>query len=213
MPARTVLPATASGSCHAEVTDDLHDHDAEGKACQRVHGVVALEEAGEERLRGVSALGYDVAPTAAPGRSMATMTRMPRNSRKQGLSTLPTQTRILPGRSEKNSAAAKKASGERQQAEPRIAALRQHLLQSHGEGGGGAAGDGEERPDGQVEQAGEKHGVGLAHAAAELKEPAGAADAERRYAEQRQSDAGYAEAYDRGPYVCCRPSDPCERGR
>ena len=33
-----------------------------------------------------------------------------RNSRKQGLSTLPTQTRILPGRSEKNSAAAKKAA-------------------------------------------------------------------------------------------------------
>ena len=27
---------------HTQITDDLHHHDAEGKAGQRVHGVVAL---------------------------------------------------------------------------------------------------------------------------------------------------------------------------
>lgn len=177
-----MLPATASGLGHAEVTDDLHDHDAEGKACQRVHGVVALEEAGEERLRGVSALRYD----RADGGAGAEHRHDDQNAEEQqeaGVEHLADPDEDLARAEREEQRRGEEGGGERQQVEPRIAALRQHLLQSHGEGGGGAAGDGEERPDGQVEQAGEEHGVGLAHAAAELKESAGAADAERRYAE------------------------------
>ena len=185
---------------HAEATDDLHDHDAEGKACQRVHGVVALEEAGEERLRGVSALRYD----RADGSAGAEHRHDDQNAEEQqeaGVEHLADPDEDLARAEREEQRRGEEGGGERQQAEPHIAALRQHLLQSHGEGGGGAAGDGEERPDGQVEQAGEKHRVGLSHAAAELKEPTGAADAERRYTEQRQSYAGYTETNNRGPNV------------
>lgn len=40
------------GSCTPRIADDLHDDDAECEACQRVHRVIATEEACEERLRG-----------------------------------------------------------------------------------------------------------------------------------------------------------------
>ena len=47
---------------------------------------------------------------AALGERSATTTRMPRKTRKQGFRILPTQVRILPGRSAKKSAAAKNAT-------------------------------------------------------------------------------------------------------
>ena len=46
----------------------------------------------------------------ALGVTSTTMTRMARNTRKQGVRILPTQVRILPGRSAKKSAAAKNAT-------------------------------------------------------------------------------------------------------
>ena len=54
----------AAGYCarllHAEVAYDLNDDDAEGEACQRVHGVIALKEAGEKRLRRVFPLRHNI---------------------------------------------------------------------------------------------------------------------------------------------------------
>lgn len=47
---------------------------------------------------------------AAPGETRATTSRMPRKSRKQGFRTLPIQVKIFPGRREKKSVTAKKAT-------------------------------------------------------------------------------------------------------
>ena len=42
---------------NAQLPDDLHHDDAEGKTCQYVHCVVALQKARGERLRGIGTLG------------------------------------------------------------------------------------------------------------------------------------------------------------
>ena len=41
---------------HAQPADDVDDHDAERQTGQRIHGVVALQKAGEERLILIGAL-------------------------------------------------------------------------------------------------------------------------------------------------------------
>lgn len=52
-----------------------------------------------------------------------------------------------------------------------------------------AAGNGEKRPNGQIQRAGEEHCVGAVDLAAQVKKTVGAADAERGHAEQRQAHA------------------------
>ena len=79
--------------------------------------------------------------------------------------------------------------------------LRDDLLDADGEGGRRAAGDREERPNRQVQCAGEEIPIWAADVAAQLKQTAAAADAERRDAEQRQADACDDEADERGPHI------------
>ena len=94
-----------------------------------------------------------------------------------------------------------KQQGEQQEIHPAAAAIGQYLLQPHREGGGGAPGDGEKRPDGQIQGAGEKICVGTAYLAAEIKEPTAAADTQSSYAQKGQAYAGYQKAYNGRPYV------------
>ena len=82
-----------------------------------------------------------------------------------------------------------------------VSVLRQHLLKTHGEGGRGAAGNGKERPDGQIQRAGEKHRIGAADLAAEVEKSRRAADAERGHAEQRQAHACDEKAEDSEPDI------------
>ena len=72
--------------------------------------------------------------------------------------------------------------------------LRHCLLDTDGEGGRRAAGNGEKRTDGQIEKTGKKVGVGTAHLAAQIKQTLAFADAERGNAQKRQTDAGNQKA-------------------
>ena len=153
--------------------------------------------------------------TCAAGEASATITQMPRNTRKRGLRILPIQVRIFPGRREKNSAAPKKSAGEQQQIQPHRPALGKHLLQPHGEGGGGAAGNGEEGPDGEIQQAGEEHAVGLARLAGsnhtsplERLTPSAATPSSGRPTARNQHARSTAR-----PYTGCPPAGPCARGK
>ena len=79
----------------AEAPDDLHHHDAERQARQSVHGVVSLEEAAHKGRLGKRPSGR-AASSGPMGLTRAVTTSTARQTRNSGLSTLPTQVRILP---------------------------------------------------------------------------------------------------------------------
>ena len=187
---------------HAEAADGLHDHDAEGEARQRVHCIVALQKAGEEGLGDVGALRRDVADRG----SWIERRHDDEDTEKDeeaGIEDLTDPDQNFAGTEREEQRRGKEESGEDQEIKPR-AALGQDLLQSDSERGRGAAGNGKERANGQVEQTGEEHRVGPSYAAAKLKKSTRPADAECRHAEQRQPYARYTETYYGGPYVAAR---------
>ena len=198
MPARTVLHG--SGIVHAEVTDDLHHDDAEGEARQCVHGVVALEKASEKRLGGIVAEGFHVCNGDAR-RDEHHDDEDGEEHEEAGGQDLADPGEDLAGTQRKEERRGEERDREEQQVQRGVAVLRQDLLKAHGEGGRRAAGNGEERPDGQIQRAGEKHGVGAIDLAAQVKETRRAADAERGHAEQRQAHGGDEEAQNGLPDV------------
>ena len=125
-------PRHSGGIVHAEVTDDLHDDDAEGKTRQRVHGVVPFEEASEKRLGRVVAERLDI----RDGRTR----REERDDDQNGEEDEKTgvQNFADPGQDLARAQCEKERRGEKrcreeQQVQCVTAILRKHLLKSHGE--------------------------------------------------------------------------------
>ena len=200
MPARTVLAAISPRLLHAEIADDLHDDDAECEACQRVHRVIAAEEACEERLRGIGGIGCDVRDMRR-GAQHGDHNQNRKEQQKQRIQDLADGCEDLAGEERKIERDGEEDEREDQKIEPHIAALRQDLLQPDGKRCRRAARDGEERPDRQIEQAGEKIGIGPVDLAAEVKETGAPAEAERGDAQQRQAHAGDEKAEEGGPHL------------
>lgn len=98
--------AMAPGSVTPSPRDDVDDYDAEGQTGQSVHGVVTLQKTGEEGSCGIGRRWRHIGD-AVRGCSRAVTTRMASTSRNSGVSSFPTHVKILPGRREKNSTAAK----------------------------------------------------------------------------------------------------------
>ena len=180
--------------------DHLHHHDAEGQTGQRVHGVVALQEAGEEGLGGIGTLrlhGADMGCGIQHGHN----DQNGQEGQKAGRQDLAHIGEDLAGTQGEKEGHRKEQQGKQQQIQPIVVAGGQNLLQTHGESGGSAPGNGKERPDGQIQRTGEEKCIGTAYLAAEVKEPAAAADTQRGYAQQRQSYARYQKSYNGGPYI------------
>ena len=181
----------------AEVTDDLDDNNAEGEARQRVHSVVALEKAGKKRLGGIAANGGD----GGDGRRRGQQRDDDQNSQKEqenGVEHLADPDENLAGAEREKQHRGEENQREQQQIQPRVT-RGQDLLETHGEGRGRAARDGEERPDRQIQQAGEEHRVGAVDLLREVKQAARAAEAERRDAQQGHAHTGDEKAGDGGP--------------
>ena len=122
---------------------------------------------------------------------------------------LPTHVRILPGRRENSSAAIKNASVNREEIQLHIAVLGKDLFQTDGKGNGGAAGNGEEWPDGEIQRAGEEIGIGTVHLAAERKQAVTAGKPQRRNAQKRQSHAGNEQTKNGTPHIAAGQLTDC----
>ena len=187
----------------AQSADDLHHHDAEGKACQRVHRVVPLQEAGKERLGGIGALRRDTADRGT-GIDHGNNDQDTEKREEAGIEYLAYPHQYLARLEREEQRRAEEQEGKEQQVHLRAPVVRQYLLQSHGKRGSRATGNGKERPDSQVEQAGEEQGVGASDTAPQLKKSVRATDSERGNAEQGQSHAGHAQSDDCKPDVFAR---------
>ena len=71
----------------------------------------------------------------------------------------------------------------------------QHGLDAHGEGGGGAAGDGKAGTDGQIQQHRKKQAVAPADLTGQIRQTFAAGDAHGGHTQQRKTHAGDDEAY------------------
>ena len=186
---------------HAEAAYNVHDHDAEGKARKRIERVVALNEALEKWHGRIVARGLDLGDGSARVHERDD-NEDAEEEQECGVEYLADPDHYLAGVEREQQRRDEEGQREQQQVQRElIRALRDDLLDTDSERGRCAAGDREERPYRQVQRAGEEITVWAADVAAQLKQTAAAADAERRDAEQRQTDAGDDEADERGPHV------------
>ena len=185
---------------HTQTLDHLHYHDTEGKACQGVHGVIALQKAGEEGLCGISTLRLHRAD-AGGGMQDRHEHHNRQEHQEAGSQDLAHISEDLARPQRKDQRHSEKQQREQQQVEPALVIVGQDLLQTHGEGSRCAPGNGEKRPDGQIKGAGKKERIGTAHLMAEVKKAVATADAQSGHAQQRQTHAGDQEAKNGRPHV------------
>ena len=91
--------------------------------------------------------------------------------------------------------------GKEKQCHASAASVSKHRGNPGGKGGCGTSRNGKAGANGQVEQAGEKIGIGAVDLAAEVKETGAPAEAERGDAQQRQAHAGDEKAEEGGPHL------------
>ena len=187
---------------HAEAAYDVYDDDAEGEARERVHSVVALDEALRESAGGVGLLRRDGADFAR-GRGERRGHHHAEENEKDRREHLADPCKYLAGVERKGEHGGEEA--EREGRERQRAAVRAEQRRgSDGERDRGAARNRKERPYRHIKRAGEEVAVFFSDAAAELEQAAAAADPERGDAEQRQPDARNQKARRRAPYIAAR---------
>ena len=107
----------------------------------------------------------------------------------------------LAGAQRKEQHGGEEHAGERRQQHRGVDILTQQRLDAHGERRGGAAGNGEEGTDGQIQSAGEEDAVSGTHPPGHLLQAVAAADALCGYAQKGDTYAGDQQTDDGGPYI------------
>jgi hypothetical protein len=107
----------------------------------------------------------------------------------------------LAGAQRKEQHGGEEHAGERRQQHRGVDILTQQRLDAHGERRGGAAGNGEEGTDGQVQSAGEEDAVPRTHPPGHLLQAVAAADTLCGYAQEGDAYAGDQQTGDGGPYI------------
>ena len=188
------------GLFHAQAANAVDDHDAEGQAGQRVHGVIALQKAGEEGVAFIGSLRFQRGDGGG-GVHQRGDHQHGQKHQKDGGQDLAYMGENLAGLERERQYDGKKQEGEDRQRQRLVGAFRHQRRHRHGEGGGGATGDGEEGSDGQVQRAGKEVAVRAADLGAELHQAVAATDAHGGDAQKGQAYAGNDEANDRLPHI------------
>ena len=151
---------------HAHAADHVNHHDAEGQTGDGVHGAVALDQRGEKciALIGRHRLHGRRGGTGGQQRRDHQHGKEDQENR---IDDLADPDGDLAGAQGEKQHEGKKHGGEDQQIQPFRPAVPQHGRDAGGKGHRGASGNGEQRPDGQIQQTGEEDAVSLAHLAGE----------------------------------------------
>ena len=181
---------------HTHAADDVDDHDAEGEAGNGVHRAVALNKRGEERVAPIGLHRLDRGDRRA-GREQRREHQHGKEEQEERIDDLADPDGDLTGtqREEEHEGEEHRRKEEQIQLLRRIRA--QQGRDAGREGNGGASRDGEERADGQVEQAGKENAVALADLAGERLKSVGVCDADGGDAEDGDADRRDDKADDR----------------
>ena len=136
--------------CYAQFPDDLHYDDAKGKAGQGIHGVVTLQEAGEERLRHIAAQWLYAGNWCGGGGNQCHDNEDAEEQQEEGIEDLADPSENLARIEGEQQCGNKEGNCKQQQIKLQISILWQDLFQADSKGNGSAAGDGEEWPDGEI---------------------------------------------------------------
>ena len=143
--------------------DHLDHHNAEGQPRQGVQGVVALQEAGEEGAApgGVALCGNHLGG-GGYGINQGGDHQGKQEHQEHRIQNLADPGHDPAGLQGEQQHHSEENKGEQGQIQPGVPPADQ-VHGPHGEGGAGAAGNGEQRPDGEIQQGAEEHAVFLAH--------------------------------------------------
>ena len=184
---------------HTHTADDVNDHDAERKTCDGVHRAVAFNERRGESAGAVALRRFNGRDGCA-GIDERCDDEHGEENEEQGVDDLADPDGDLARTQREKQHECEEHRREEQQREPftlRAHQRREPSRKRHR----CAAGDGKERPDGEVEDAGEENAVALADLAGERLQPIGMRDADGGDAEDGDTDGGDDKADDRGQDV------------
>ena len=197
------IPRDGRVVAHAHGTDDVDHHDAEGQACDCVHGAVALHECGGQRM---ALVGGD--RLHCRGRCAGAAQRGDHQDRQedqeQRIDDLADPHRDVRRTQRQKQHQCKERQRKDQQRKPLGGPVAQHGQHARGEGRGRTPWDGEEGADGQVEQAGEGVAIAAAHLGRQRLQAVRVGVADGRHAQYRDAHGGDDEADHRGQCVLTR---------
>ena len=198
-----------AGLINAQFPDDLYHDDAEGKACKGVHGVVALQKAGEEGLLDVAAHRLHTGNGNGGGGDQRYHDKDAEEQQEEGIEDLADPCEDLAGAQRKQQRRNKERQREQQEIQLHIAVLGKDLFQPDGEGNGSAAGNSKEWTNGEVQRTGKEIGIGTVYLAAEGKQAVTAGKPQRRNAQKRQSHAGNEQTKNGTPHIAAGQLTDC----
>ena len=189
-----------AGFRDAQSPDDVDDYDAEGQTGQSVHGVVTLQKTGEEGSCSIGRRWRHIGD-AVRGVQQGCHHQNGQHQQEQRRQQLPHPRQNLAGTQGEEQHGGEEHAGEHRQQHRGVDILAQQRLDAHGERRGGAAGNGEEGTDGQIQSAGEEDSVSGTHPPGHLLQAVAAADALCGYAQKGDTYAGDQQTDDGGPYI------------
>ena len=176
------------GFAEPQLADDLNHRNAEGQGSQGVHGVVALQEAGEKGGVFIAALRGNLGDLGH-GAYQGGNHQGGQEHQENGVDHLANPGKNPIGPQGEIEHQQEKHQGKAQRPQP-LTALRQQGLQAYGKGGGGAPGDGEAGADGQIEHDGKEDAVAPAHLTGQIHQAFTAGKSHGGYPQQRKADTG-----------------------
>lgn len=198
-----------AGLINAQFPDDLYHDDAEGKACKGVHGVVALQKAGEEGLLDVAAHRLHTGNGNGGGGDQRYHDKDAEEQQEEGIEDLADPCEDLAGAQRKQQRRNKERQREQQEIQLHIAVLGKDLFQPDGEGNGSAAGNSKEWTNGEVQRTGKEIGIGTVYLAAEGKQTITAGKPQSCNTQQRQSNTGNQQSQNGAPHIAAGKLTHC----
>ena len=185
-------------------SDNINDHDAEGQPCQSIQGVIAFQEAPEEGGAGGSIVfrrshGGNGTDGLCQGGNDQHCQKY-QEHRIQPFSDPGHDSAGLQGEIEHHR---KEDQGEQCQIQP-LPLLRQQVYRPHGESGAGAPGNGEQRPDGQIQQGAEKQTVLSGHPLGQLHHALAAAEPQAHHCQHGNAHGGDEHTGKGAPHIASR---------
>ena len=184
---------------HTQAADGMNHDNTESQSGQSIHGVIALQKAGEKCLRLVST-GRSNLGNRSQRRDQRPQNQNGKKDQKQRIQHLSD-----PGENFSRPKGEKKHRDKKDQREDgqrrALIGVREHPLDAHRIGNRGTSGDGEKRSDGKIQGAGEKQSKGFSYPSCQFIQTVLAADAESGHSQKRQPHAGDEKARGCQPHV------------
>ena len=198
-----------AGLINAELPNYLYHNDAEGETGKGVHGVIALQKAGEEGLLDIAAHRLHTGNRNGGRGEQRYHDQNAEEQQEEGVEDLADPCKDLTGTQREQQRRNKEHQRKQQKIQLHIAVLWKDLLQPDGEGNGSAAGNSKEWTNGEVQRTGKEIGIGTVYLAAEGKQTITVGKTQSCNTQQRQSNTGNQQSQNGAPHIAAGKLTHC----